>query len=719
MPVPSLSRYQRPISMAKDARPLTRRCRLGQLLSDAESKAMLAVGACAACRTFPVWNVDVPSTVRLRDVLLGWAIAVLRACDRSIPPAAFVVGKVGGPALDLNATILTLRPQLSVKGGRLCLTVSWPLPEPTEAAGKRHERAACVPRKISLNRLRISTRYTPIDRSVMGYHQSSTMKQKIESGFYGAPGMFGVQLPRGHGELMRPCGSSGLCGKETVWSGPLETRELVVYRGDAAVGAPGAPELFRTRLVGPSSQLANWAATARRFEALASIDEGPAEALRMIPFPVFVPSRGRAWRAHLNWEAPHVFGPPLSGEVGAWPVFCIVVEPQEEAEYRHAWPHALLLVLPEGGLGPSYARWVVQRVCSRAYEWKAGIRRGGSSGVCGPLRQLPWCWICDDNLLCFFRLVGISRARKGRAAVQKQREWDGKTPLFWEAMVAVQQRPSLLKVAIAGFLRDDGTATCKKRDWTSNELSLYKVVLLNNRELRRLGAEYLPGLQMFEDIYLNSEVRRLGGHTLKCQCYCFRASQVSQGGCAEQRSHGKKRSATAPFLGGLMEAEVFSTLTGERQVAVTELLQWVRLRESQCLTKRHRQNAAAGSSAAQDETTDSERSSTSSSSCDSHSHSRSRSSPSRRSNSRVSDERSCSHGSSSRMSCNCGSHTGARSSRSSIVGGDNSSLDMGSNGSSWESSGNSSAASASALPGARGRGVPLQCAVSLMPGHSE
>mmetsp|Transcript_24228 Transcript_24228/g.76499 ORF Transcript_24228/g.76499 Transcript_24228/m.76499 type:complete len:674 (-) Transcript_24228:195-2216(-) len=499
--------------------------RLRRALSDCARTAMLSVGASVAGRQLPVWNINVPANARLRQVLTGWAVTVLQLHERAIPPAAHVTGKSGRPSLDLDATLLALRPELPVKGGRLCLTVSWPEASPEEREQEQAAKKASAARssvRASLGKLGISSRYTSVDRGAMGYHRSSTFLQKIQSGFYGHVGSWGVALPRGHGEFMKPCPSSGMCGDETVWPGVVQSRELVVYGRETAAGAQ---ELLRVRLVGPEAQLANWAATVRRFEKQASTGVAPGTQLRKVPFPVFLPSRGRATRAHLNWEAPHVFGPPRPGApAGTWPVLCIVVEPQEEAEYRQTWQRALMLVLPDGGKGPSYARWVVQVVCSRGREWKSGLRRGGEdAGVCGPPRLLPWCWICDDNLLNFFRLVGIpKKTAGGRPAVHKRREWDSGAPLFWEAMVTVQQHPSLLRVAVAGFLRDDGTATCKKRDWKTDELSLYKIVLLNNRELRRLGAEYLPGLRVFEDIYLNTEVRRLGGLTLKCQSYCFR-----------------------------------------------------------------------------------------------------------------------------------------------------------------------------------------------------
>ena len=62
-------------------------------------------------------------------------------------------------------------------------------------------------------------------------------------------------------------------------------------------------------------------------------------------------------------------------------------------------------------------------------------------------------------------------------------------PMFREAFINVQANPVLSQIAVAGFLRDDGTAVCKRLEWKTNELSLYKMVLLNLGVLKALGVE--------------------------------------------------------------------------------------------------------------------------------------------------------------------------------------------------------------------------------------
>merc|ERR1712113_298940 len=124
-------------------------------------------------------------------------------------------------------------------------------------------------------------------------------------------------------------------------------------------------------------------------------------------------------------------------------------------------------------------------------------------------------------------------------------------------MLTVQRHPMLPRSAVVGFLRDDGTAVCKRLDWKSNELALYKVVLLNLPELRRLEVEYQPDLQMYEDICLNHEVLRNGGRTLKCQQFCFRASHKKQGGCAGVQGVVRSRKGTGTELDDLVKPQAY------------------------------------------------------------------------------------------------------------------------------------------------------------------
>mmetsp|Transcript_34045 Transcript_34045/g.72401 ORF Transcript_34045/g.72401 Transcript_34045/m.72401 type:complete len:344 (+) Transcript_34045:3-1034(+) len=145
----------------------------------------------------------------------------------------------------------------------------------------------------------------------------------------------------------------------------------------------------------------------------------------------------------------------------------------------------------------------------------------------------------------------------------------------------MQRHAFLPRAAVAGFLRDDGTAVCKKLSWKADELSLYKIVLLNLPELRRLGVEYQQDLQRYEDICLTHQVLKSGGRTLKCQCFCFRASHTQQGGCYEQRVPASLRgeSGAATRMDDLVAPKVFSKLAARDQQAVRDLHEWVRSKE--------------------------------------------------------------------------------------------------------------------------------------------
>ena len=353
------------------------------------------------------------------------------------------------------------------------------------------------------------------------------------------------------------------------------SRVLVVPGRSVAEMTDEAEELFRAVLKGHSSLVANWEATCERLERKEGVEKS-------IPYPVFIPTYGRVHKANLNWNADHVFGPVVSGRGGILhPVICIVVEPSQEEDYREVWPHALMLVLPENGRGAGFARWVIQKTCTRALvrlqlPQNPDILSGRESWK---VRRLPFCWIADDGLSMFYKLVWIDgNGADGSSGCQRltKREAPEGKPMFKDAFLSVQANPILSQIAVAGFLRDDGTAVCKRLEWKTNELSLYKIVLLNLGTLNALGVEYQQDLQMYEDICLTHEVLlKDGGRTLKCQNYCFRASHVKLGGCADQRV---QRGGT--LLRDLIAPLALKKLPSARQQVVRNLLQWVQSKES-------------------------------------------------------------------------------------------------------------------------------------------
>jgi len=462
-----------------------------------------------------------------------------------------------------KATVEQLRPNFRAKNGGLSISL------------ERDSLGACVERGVAgtahcaskLSRLRPSPRYCNVNGPSMNYHNSRTRKAKNKAGFYReTDGLFKQQDKM---EAMRTPST-------TEMTNELCRRELIVFE-DAS-----SKELFRAHLCGPPSLVRNWEATCEKFATLKIAGKSQDVS---IPYPVFIPSRGRARTAHLNFEAAHVFGPNTSS--GLHPVVCVVVEPSEEEAYRDAWRHALFLVLPQSGRGPGFARWVIQKVCSRVHELVKPAGRFSNAAVWA-VRRLPWVWIVDDYLTTFYRLVylrAVVRSKSAWAERLKQRVAVEGKPMFKDAMLAVQRHHFLPRATLAGFLRDDGTAVCKKLDWKTDELSLYKVVLLNIRGLKRLNIEYLPDLQKFEDICLNHEVlQALGGRTLKCQLFCFRAAHSRHGGCGDSRD---QRATNDRFtqVSDLIHPARFESLPKDRQQVVLELLEWVRGVERQSIHK--------------------------------------------------------------------------------------------------------------------------------------
>lgn len=530
--------------------------------------------------------------MRLQDVCSQWALKHMGS--QHLPSDLRVSSLPDGPGLPLDSSLREVLSQLARRGTGTCLFLAWPrrMEEELEmqATGAvRNKQTA----KVKLNRLNVSSRYGNVDRHTMNMHKSSTYKDKLKSGCY-------VDTVGRFADVDRIRAMRSLTSSEDVppaiCSIELVVRKALGEHGNARDCTAPEMELFRVQLSGPEELVANWQATCDKFARLKQAGKSMIDVNQ--PYPVFIPTRGRSGKANLNWEAEHVFGCPAADETQLRAVVCAVVEPKEEEVYREAWPRCLFLVLPHGGRGPGYARWVVQKVCTRAFEFSVPKDRG-ITGVCTRRvwkeRRLPWVWIVDDYVCMFYRLVALSTAgqqqhrHEGYEADKrlKKRVAAKGAPMFQEAMLAVQRHPSLPRVSVAGFLRDDGTAVCKRIEWKLDEMSLYKAVLLNLGKLRSLGVEYTPGLLKFEDVCLNHEVLSRydrGGRTLKCQSYCFRATQCKRGGCLEQRDarpSGDRRT----MVSDLMSPAWFNKLPKERQQTIRDLVHWVNRREEECAVK--------------------------------------------------------------------------------------------------------------------------------------
>lgn len=524
---------------------------MGKTGEKAPEVTVLSINANAPGRSFPSWKVAFKNVRSLSDVLRCWANAYL-GIDIATQVPGGVKALAADKELDLDTKVGSLRETSRVRQGAYSLDILWPAEALPDAPAKR-QKLGSQPVRSKLKKLHPSARYCYVDRRVMGWGSSSTQSAKIAAGTYAET--------RGHfpeAELAMAMRTPPAAPEEEI---ELEECILSALDDDNQV-------FFNARLQGPMHEVLNWEATCRRYEQSLKERKPDKQALQ-VPYPVFIPTRGRPSKAHLNWQAEHVFGSQEEKAPGAKPMVCLVIEPAEEEEYRAAWPLSLMLILPESNRGPGYARWAVQRICTKSCV------EGDSSKP----RRLQRIWIIDDTLTMFYRLALMEKfVGCGRLQRPKRMKYRvANNLMFMEALLAVQQHHFIGRAAVAGFLRDDGTAVCKRNDWKLDELALYKVVLLDLYELWRLRVEYMPQLQMYEDICLNNDVLTRGGRTLKCQCYGFRAVHAKKGGCLQQRDGRHKPGETR--LKDLVRNRAFKAMTKDRQKAVLELLQWVRDKE--------------------------------------------------------------------------------------------------------------------------------------------
>ena len=136
----------------------------------------------------------------------------------------------------------------------------------------------------------------------------------------------------------------------------------------------------------------------------------------------------------------------------------------------------------------------------------------------------------DDGLSILYRLDDLcpqagaatqtKRSQVGAATNDAaERRWVRSAATFKEGMLAVQVQQAAHRPDAVGFLRDAGHAVCKKNRWLSNNLSIYKIVLLDVEKLKEHNVEYQPHLQKLEDVCFTAQILDNGGSTLKCQLY--------------------------------------------------------------------------------------------------------------------------------------------------------------------------------------------------------
>lgn len=451
-----------------------------------------------------------------------------------------------------------------------------------------------------LSSIHVSPRYGKINGRIMSLHKSSNFCHKLLSGKYKSTyGAFKVtefrkamQNTSLHKDELKPMKTAVL----VAWD-RRSTQPVYYFRPD------GSKAKLRLTFWGTEEAFDSWTRWCGWTESVL-FNSQHQSAENALPYPVFIPTKGRASDAHLNWNAPHCFGETglsqtqvtdmsepartriasqfHSGMQPLTPLVVAVVESNELESYRKHWPHMPFLQLPGNDLGIAFSRWAIQCICTAAKEEKP-------NGDLGPVRRLPYIWLCDDNVTCFIRMeqqVVSEHATKGRngrllsriRGRRRNRCLGG--PLFSEAFCSLQHQAAKSNFAICGFLRDDGLACMKAKDYIKNNLSLFKVVLLNLVELSRLQVEYLPELRLFEDVCINAQVRSLGGQLLKSQKYCYWADNRTSGGCSNIREANKQTNKEATGVADIISADAFEALKPASQQAVRDVLQWVHGDES-------------------------------------------------------------------------------------------------------------------------------------------
>ena len=216
--------------------------------------------------------------------------------------------------------------------------------------------------------------------------------------------------------------------------------------------------------------------------------------------PIFIVTNRPPAFIQANFEAGHALGRDAMP-----PLIFLVVPFGTAASYRQYWCHHLILELPDQGdtvAGVGFSRYVVQMFCTEAYDDTTSW-------------HYAFCHIFDDSITSFYsmeKLTVIEAQQRnifnGEACrVLHKRVEEPRA--FAKALMYMQTRPQMLQSALGGFLRDDGTATCKIKEFHVNSIHIYKVQYLNIRVLARL--------QVMKTVFLQDKSIGYGTERLRQQ----------------------------------------------------------------------------------------------------------------------------------------------------------------------------------------------------------
>jgi hypothetical protein len=169
--------------------------------------------------------------------------------------------------------------------------------------------------------------------------------------------------------------------------------------------------------------------------------------------------------------------------------------------------------------GAGYVRCIAQRAFTRSY-----VVHGDTSYP----SDNSHLWMLDDNMSVMYDLEECAaeviaeqttRSTGGHAKKGATRRWVRVQTTFKTALLAVQVKQMETGADLVGCVRDAGHAVCKRRRWLAQNISIYKVLLLDLSSLRDRGAHFQAHLDMLEDVCFAAQIIDRGGRTLKCQQY--------------------------------------------------------------------------------------------------------------------------------------------------------------------------------------------------------
>jgi len=249
---------------------------------------------------------------------------------------------------------------------------------------------------------------------------------------------------------------------------------------------------------------------------------------------------------------------------------CVVVERAQMLLYHKRWPHLVYLTLPQAGLGISYSRFVVKRICQ------------GATTERGEKVHIPRFWMLDDNIT-FIKSPGehwpkreecIEAGYTGEGGYIRMKE-DTRMIISpycaGKALREIENDPRCAEAAVVTIDKGDYNHITKDKDKERWDKGGYKAFLIRSEETAKV--DFIPGLTCAEDIDFMHRVRQDGGkilkmmHPFRIECSVMRNKHaIKHTAWIHQLQPWRREHAT---VGLLDETEV--TALQELQLWITKL----------------------------------------------------------------------------------------------------------------------------------------------------